>query len=52
LADWLKQRCKDSEAYILCGSVALVSELRLRAYWKKALKNADLEVKLAKVLIR
>jgi len=52
LGDWLKQRCKDSEAYILCGSVALVSELRLRAYWKKALKNADLEVKLAKVLIR
>jgi putative N6-adenine-specific DNA methylase len=52
LGDFLKQRCPDSEAYILCGNAELVSELRLRAHWKKSLKNADLEVKLAKILIK
>jgi len=52
LGDWLKQRCPDSEAYILCGSADLVSQLRLRAWWKKSLKNGDLDVKLARILIR
>lgn len=52
LGDWLKQRCPSSEAYILCGSADLASQLRLRAWWKKSLKNGDLEVKLAKILIR
>ncbi len=52
LGDFLKQKCPQSEAYILCGSANLVSELRLRAHWKKSLKNADLEVKLAKIIIR
>lgn len=52
LGDFLKQKCPDSEAYILCGNKDLVPELRLRAYWKKSLKNGDLDVKLAKVIIR
>lgn len=52
LGDFLKQRCPDSEAYILCGNAELVSELRLRAHWKKNLKNGDIEVKLAKILVR
>lgn len=52
LGDFLKQKCPHSEAYILCGSEKLVPELRLRAHWKKSLKNADLEVKLAKIVIR
>lgn len=52
LGDWLKQRCPGSEAYILCGSADLVPQLRLRAWWKKSLKNGDLDVKLAKILIR
>jgi len=52
LGDFLKQKCPDSEAYILCGNKDLVPELRLRAHWKKSLKNGDLEVKLAKILIK
>ncbi len=52
LGDFLKQKCPDSESYILCGSKELVSELHLRAYWKKSLKNGDLDVKLAKVIVR
>ncbi|MCK9328492.1 MAG: class I SAM-dependent RNA methyltransferase [Candidatus Cloacimonetes bacterium] len=52
LGDFLKQKCKQSEAYILCGKAELVPELRLRASWKKTLKNADIETKLAKIIIR
>ncbi len=52
LGDFLKQKCPDSESYILCGNKDLVPELRLRAHWKKSLKNGDLEVKLAKVVVR
>ena len=52
LGDFLKQKCPASEAYVLCGSKELIPELRLRAHWKKSLKNADLEVKLAKIIMR
>jgi putative N6-adenine-specific DNA methylase len=52
LGDFLKQKCPQSEAYILCGSKELVPELHLRAHWKKSLKNGDIEVKLAKVIIK
>ena len=52
LGDWLKQKCPASEAYVLCGNADLVKDLRLRASWKKSLKNGDLETKLAKIVIR
>lgn len=52
LGDFLKQKTSASEAYILCGKDELVKQLRLRASWKKSLKNADIETKLAKVIIR
>jgi len=52
LGDFLKRKCPDSEAYVLCGSKELVPELRLRAHWKKSLKNGNLEVKLAKIIIK
>ena len=52
LGDFLKHQCPDSEAYILCGSKELVAELRLRAHWKKSLKNGDIEVKLAKIVVK
>ncbi|MDI3503523.1 MAG: rRNA (guanine2445-N2)-methyltransferase [Candidatus Cloacimonadota bacterium] len=52
LGDFLKQKCKGSTAYILCGNKDLVKELRLRAHWKKTLKNADLDTVLAKIMIR
>lgn len=52
LGDFLKQKCPASEAYVLCGSNELVSALRLRANWKKTLKNGDIETKLAKIIMR
>lgn len=52
LGDFLKQHCKGSTAYILCGSKTLVSKLRLRAHWAKSLKNGNLDSKLAKIVIR
>jgi len=52
LGDFLKQKCSASEAYVLCGNAELVKELRLRASWKKTLKNGDIETKLAKIVIR
>jgi len=52
LGDFLKQKCSDSESYLLCGDSRLVPQLRLRAHWRKNLKNADLEVVLAKILVR
>ncbi|MDD4223316.1 MAG: THUMP domain-containing protein [Candidatus Cloacimonetes bacterium] len=52
LGDFLKQKCPDSESYILCGDKNLVPQLRLRAHWKKNLKNADLDVVLAKIVVR
>ena len=52
LGDFLKQKCKQSEAYILCSKSELVPELRLRASWEKTLKNANIETKLAKIIIR
>lgn len=52
LGDFLKQKCPDSESYLLCGDSRLVPQLRLRAHWRKNLKNADLEVVLAKILVR
>ena len=52
LGDFLKQKCPASEAYILCGNAELVKDLRLRASWKKTLKNGDLETKFAKIVIR
>jgi putative N6-adenine-specific DNA methylase len=52
LGDFLKKKCPQSEAYILCGKSDLVSELRLRAHWKKTLKNGDIETKLVKIKIK
>lgn len=52
LGDFLKQKCKGSTAYILCGDKELIKALRLRAHWSKLLKNADLDTRLAKIVIR
>jgi len=52
LGDFLKQKCKSSTAYILCGSKDLVKAIRLRAHWSKALKNGALDTRLAKIVIR
>jgi putative N6-adenine-specific DNA methylase len=52
LGDFLKQHCKGSTAYILCGSKELVPHLRLRAHWAKSIVNGDLDTRFAKIVIR
>ncbi len=52
IGNFLKQHCKGSTAYILCGSKELVPKIRLRAHWAKSLKNGNLDTKLAKIVIR
>lgn len=52
IGDFLKQKCPHSVAYILCGSAELVPKLRLRAHWKKSLKNGNLDTKLAKIIVK
>ncbi len=52
LGDFFKQKCPASVAYVLCGSADLVPKLRLRAHWKKSLKNGNLDTKLAKIIMR
>lgn len=52
LGDFLKQKCPNSISFILCGSSSLVSALRLRAIWKKNLKNGDLDTKFVKITVR
>ncbi len=51
LGDFLKQKCPDSTAYILCGNKDLVKDLRLRAHWTKSLKNGDMDTRLAKIIV-
>lgn len=51
LGDWLKQKTSKSEAFILCGSAALVPKLRLRAHWKKSMKNGNLDTKFVKIIV-
>jgi putative N6-adenine-specific DNA methylase len=52
IGNFLKQHCKGSTAYILCGSKELIPKIRLRAHWAKSLKNGNLDTKLAKIVIR
>ncbi len=52
IGDFLKKKCPQSTAFILCGSADLVPKLRLRAHWKKSLKNGNLNTKLAKIIIK
>jgi len=52
LGDFLKQKCPQSEAYILFGKPELMPDLRLRMHWKKTLMNGDIECKLGKVILR
>ena len=48
LGDFLKQRCKGSEAYIYFGNREMLKQIGLRPKWKKPLRNAELDGRLAK----
>lgn len=48
LGDFLKQRCKDSTAYIYFGNREMIKSIGLRPAWKKPLRNGGLDGRLAK----
>jgi putative N6-adenine-specific DNA methylase len=48
LGDFLKRRCKGSEAYIYFGNREMLKRIGLRPAWKKPLRNAGLDGRLAK----
>lgn len=43
LGDFLKQRCKGSQAYIFFGNRELIKKIGLRPTWKKPMRNAGLD---------
>ncbi len=46
--DFLKQRCKGSDAYIYLGDAELVKHVGLKAAFKKPLRNGGLDGRLVK----
>ncbi len=52
LGAWLRAECSGSTAVILCGSLELATELKLRHRWLKNFKNGDLDTVLGKFLLR
>jgi putative N6-adenine-specific DNA methylase len=48
LGDFLKQRCKGTQAYIYFGNRELLKMIGLKPAWKKPLKNAGLDGRVAK----
>ncbi len=48
LGDFLKQRCKGSEAYIYFGNREMIKRIGLKPAWKKPLRNGGLDGRLVK----
>ena len=48
LGDFLKQRCKGSEAYIYFGNREMIKRIGLKPTWKKPLRNGGLDGRLVK----
>jgi putative N6-adenine-specific DNA methylase len=48
LGDFLKQRCKGSEAYIYFGNREMIKRIGLKPSWKKPLRNGGLDGRLVK----
>jgi putative N6-adenine-specific DNA methylase len=48
LGDFLKKKCKGSQAYIYFGNRELIPYIGLRPSWKRALKSGGLDGRLAK----
>jgi len=43
LGDFLKRRCKESQAYIFFGNREMIKRIGLRPAWKKPMRNAGLD---------
>lgn len=48
LGDFLKQRCKGSQAFIYFGNREMLKKIGLRPAWKKELNNAGIDGRVAK----
>ncbi|MBC2709678.1 MAG: class I SAM-dependent RNA methyltransferase [Desulfosarcina sp.] len=48
LGDFLKQRCKGSEAYIYFGNREMIKRIGLKPSWKRPLRNGGLDGRLVK----
>jgi putative N6-adenine-specific DNA methylase len=48
LGNFLKRRCKGSEAYIYFGKREMIKQIGLRPAWKRPMRNAGLDGRLAK----
>jgi putative N6-adenine-specific DNA methylase len=48
LGDFLKQRCKGSQAYIYFGDREMIKHIGLKPSWKKPLRNGGLDGRLVK----
>ena len=51
LGDFLKQRCKGSEAYLYFGNRELIKNIGLKPDWKKVLISGGLDGRLVKYSI-
>jgi putative N6-adenine-specific DNA methylase len=48
LGDFLKQRCKGSEAYLFFGDREMIKKIGLKPAWKKPMQNAGLDGRVVK----
>lgn len=46
--DFLKQRCKGSEAYLFFGNREMIKKIGLKPAWKKPMRNAGLDGRVVK----
>jgi len=51
LGDFLKQRCRNSQAYLFFGNRELIKRIGLRTTWKKPLSSGGMEGRLIKLLL-
>ncbi len=48
LGDFLKQRCRGSQAYIFFGNREMIKKIGLKPAWKKPMRNAGLDGRVVK----
>jgi putative N6-adenine-specific DNA methylase len=48
IGDFLKQKCRGSEAYFFCGNRELIKKIELKPAWKKPLQSGGLDGRLVK----
>jgi putative N6-adenine-specific DNA methylase len=49
--DFLKRRCTGSEAYVFFGNREMIKHIGLRPDWKKPIRNAGLDARIAKYVL-